>query len=469
MWVGRVTVNILPDEVLLQIFHFNRVWHYRRRRTWRWDQLVHVCRRWRFVVFASPNFLQLRLICGPKTRAELTGVWPPMPIIIQDDLDWSMPEDYDFDTAIAHPNRVCEINLYNLKCSQLERLASVMQQQFPALTHLKLRVPGNNRHPSPTLPSGLLGGSAPSLQLLRLHSIAFPALPNLLLSTTDLVHLTLWDIPHSGYISPTAMVTALAALAKLKVLAVGFQSPLSRPDHRSRRPPPQARTVFPALTRFEYNGVSEYLEDVVAQIDAPMLGSIKTTFYHQLTFDIPQLAQFMRRTTRIGALDGAHVNLYHNCIQVESLPPEQTVDEKSRLTITCRKLDWQLSSISSLAGILTSFFPFIYMVEHLYIRFNGPRYIPTQRQEDIENRRWMEIFQLFTAVKTLFVCKEFAECNAFTCALQELVGERVMNMLPALESLSLEEIGTLEPTIGQFVVARQFLDRPVTISQWNMT
>jgi hypothetical protein len=377
-----------------------------------------------------------------------------------------MPEDYDFGAAIARPYSVCEINLYNLKRLQLQRLASVMQQQFPVLTHLKLRVLGNDRYLAPTLPNGLLGGSAPSLQLLMLHSIAFPALPKLLLSTTDLVHLTLWDIPHSGYIPPEAIVTALAVLAKLKYLAIGFQSPLSRPDHRNRRPPPPARTVLPALTRFEYKGVSDYLEDVVAQVDAPMLGSIKTAFSHQFTFDIPQLAQFMRRTTRIGALDGAHVNLYHDCIQVESLPPEQTVDEKSSLTITCRSSDWRLLSISSLAEILTSFFPFIYMVENLYIRFNGLQYIPLQWQD--ENRRWMEVFQLFAAVKNLYLCKEFAKCNAFTWVLQELVGERVMNMLPALESLSLEETGTLEPTTGQFVVARQFLGRPVAVSQWDI-
>ena len=52
--------------------------------------------------------------------------------------DWPMPEDYDFDAAIVHPNRVCEIDLHHLTSSQLQRLVSAMQEPFPALIHLRL-------------------------------------------------------------------------------------------------------------------------------------------------------------------------------------------------------------------------------------------------------------------------------------------------------------------------------------------
>ena len=151
-----------------------------------------MCQRWRSVVFASPNFLDLRLVCGPRTRVELTGIWPPLPIIIRNMVDLPMPEDYDFDAAIVHPNRVCEIDLLHLTSSQLQRLASAMQEQFPALIHLMLDFADYYSRPAPALPDGFLGGSAPRLQSLRLHSIPFPALPKLLLSATDLVHLTLW-------------------------------------------------------------------------------------------------------------------------------------------------------------------------------------------------------------------------------------------------------------------------------------
>ena len=83
----------------------------------------------------------------------------------------------------------------------------------------------------------------------------------------------------------------------------------------------------------------------------------------------------------------------------------------------------------------------------------------------------MEIFRLFTGVKNLYVCKEFAECNTFVSALQVLVEERVATILPALESLSLEGIQALKPVqeaIEQFVASRRLLGHPVAVSRWNM-
>jgi hypothetical protein len=425
MWAGRVTtINILPDDVLLHIFHFDPLacldmpFDYILHQSWRWHRLVHVCQRWRSVVFASPNFLDLKLVCGPRTRTKLTGIWPPLPVIVRNMVDFLMPQDYDFDAAIVHHNRVCTIDLFHLSSSQLLRLASAMQEPFPALIHLMLEYQGfyYNRDPTPALPDGF---SAPRLQSLRLTSIPFPALPKFLLSATDLVELTLVRIPHTGYITPVALVTGLAVSANLKYLSIGFESPLSRPNRGSRRPPPTTRNVLPALTRFEFRGVSEYLEDFVARIDAPLLDSIWITFFNQLIFDIPHFAQFMRRTTRFQAFDEAHVDFNIFGIEIGSSPWARTSDKRSGLGISSEKLDWQLSS---LAQVLTPSFPSIDMVEHLYIDYIcGPQYLPSQWLDDIEDIQWLEIFHPFTNVKNLYVYKEFAQSIAF--ALQELVVE----------------------------------------------
>ena len=379
-----------------------------------------------------------------------------------------MPEDYDFDAALTHHDRVCEIKLQHLTSSQLQQLASAVREQLSALIHLMLDFDGDYRRPArpaPALPSGFLGGSAPRLQYLTLHSIPFPALPKLLLSATDLVHLGLWNIPHSGYLTPEVIVTGLAVLANLKILTIGFESPLSCPNRKRRRPPPPSRAILPVLTRFEFYGVNEYLEDLMARIDAPLLDSIWITFFHQLIFDTPQLAQFMRRTTRFQTLNEAHVDFDHFGGQVESHPPTRSLDERSRLRISCRELDWQLSS---LAQVYTSFFPSIHMVGHLYIY--GPQFLPPQWQHDIENVQWLEILQPFTSVKNLYVSNNFAQCFAQT--LQELAGERRTDVLPALESLFVEELqpsGPVQKSIGKFSAARQSLGQPVTVSQWNRT
>jgi hypothetical protein len=469
VWAGRVTINMLPDDVLVLIFHFDRViyleyGYHRQYPSWKWHRLVHVCRRWRSVVFASPNFLDLKLIYRPNARMELTGIWPPFPIVIMDMLDRSMPEDYDFDAAIVYRHRVCEINLINLTRSQLQRLASAMQVQFSALIHLRLQL--NMTGPSPAFPDGFLSGSVSRLQSLELHSIAFPALPKLLLSATHLVRLTLWDIPHSGYFSPEAFIAFLAVLANLKSLAVGFSSSLSHPGRESRRPPSPTRTVLPALTRFVFRGDSEFLEDVVARIDALLLDFICITFFPKPIFDIPQLAQYMRRATTLQALNEAHVvfnydfHFDHFVVQVGSLPPTRTFYDKSRLRILCREPHGQLSS---LAQVCTSFLPSVSMVEHLYIYG-----LPSQLQDDTENVQWLEILHPFTSVKNLYLPWKLARCILF--ALQVLIGERGTDALPALESLFLDNLqlsGPVQEAIEQFIAARQLSGHHVAVSHWE--
>src|SRR5712671_7775186 len=98
----------------------------------------------------------------------------------------------------------------------------------------------------------------------------------------DLVELSLWKI---SYISPQAMVNCLSALPKLKNFELEFHSPQPRSD---QLPPPLPRISLPSLTSLRFQGVSEYLEDLVAQIDIPLLDQLSVTFFNQLIFDISQ-------------------------------------------------------------------------------------------------------------------------------------------------------------------------------------
>ena len=375
-------------------------------------------------------------------------------------------EGKDFDVAIVHHTRVCEINLHSLKASQYPRFGLALGVQYPALLHFRLDFAhySDYNHPAPILLDGFLGGSAPRLQSLELHSVSCPTLPKFLLSATDLVRITLWRIPHSGYISPLAFVAGLVGLSNLKSLTIEFEFPRPRSGREleSRRPPP-TRSVLPALTHFEFHGVSEYLEDLVAWIDAPLLDSMQITFFHELTSDIPQLAQFMRRTTRFQVLNELHVNFDDYGVRVEFLPPTRTFGGESMLRISCEELNRQLSSLKL---VFPLFVPSIYMVEHLYIY--GFRYLPLRPQDRVENIQWLECFHPFTAVKNLYVSKKFVQY--IVPPLKELVGERVMNVLPSLESLFLENLkpsGPVEEAIGQFVAARQLLGHTVVVSNWE--
>ncbi|KAH9974396.1 hypothetical protein BGW80DRAFT_1559899 [Lactifluus volemus] len=78
---GRVTIEALPDDVLLDIFesYISRSENPHKE----WHPLVHVCRRWRYLVFASPLRLDLRLICTNSSPVrEKLDIWPPLLIKI---------------------------------------------------------------------------------------------------------------------------------------------------------------------------------------------------------------------------------------------------------------------------------------------------------------------------------------------------------------------------------------------------
>src|SRR5258708_20343520 len=206
----------------------------------------------------------------------------------------------DLIAVLKHSNRIhiCQISLdpLYLTTSQIEKAWTAMQVPFPELTVLTLlSVPWRRIETVPVVPDSFLGGSAPRLRILTLLGIPFPGLQKLLLSATHLVELHLWNILHSGYISPEDMVTCLSVLTSLERLSLGFESSQSSPDQESRKyaPPPPTRSVLPTLTPFRFHVVTEYLKPLLARIDAPRLYRLWIEFVNDIHFDTPQLIQFI--------------------------------------------------------------------------------------------------------------------------------------------------------------------------------
>jgi hypothetical protein len=360
--------------------------------------------------------------------------------------------------VLERSDRVCQIDLVSVQSSNLEIILAAMQQPFPELTYLSLHHTSNT---APVVPDLFLGGSAPRLEFLMLEGIPFPGLPKLLLSATHLVTLHLRNIPHSGYISPEAMVTCLSSLTGLEILRLEFQSPRSCPDQASRRPPPSTRPVLPVLTYFDFKGVTEYSEDFVAHIDAPRLNALEITFFNDIVFDTPQLMQFISRTPMSREFKKAHFSLRNREADLDFL--SQTSDDGSlKVNILCRGLEWQLSSLEQ---VCTLCLPPLSMLEDLYI-YEVP-YSPPDWKDDIENGLWLQLLHPFTAVKNLYLSEEIA--LRIGPALQELAEGRTTEVLPALQNIFLEGLessGPVQEGIGKFVAARQVTSLPVVVSSW---
>jgi hypothetical protein len=384
-------------------------------------------------------------------------VWPAFPLLIQDAAFQAEGLEDNVIALLGHRDRVCQIKLANVPVSHLKKVLPAMQKPFPELTSLMLWAYGEMM---PVLPDSFLGGSTPYLHSLSLHRIPFPSLPKLLLSSTHIVNLHLNGIPHSGYISPEAMVTTLSTLTRLNSLALDFQSPLSCPGRASRRPPPETRTVLSVFSIFRFKGVSEYLDDLVACIDAPRLSFLDIILFNDIVFDTPQLTQFISRTP-LKALEEARVTFQAGAAMIffSSRAPGYG---RLNVRILCREVDWQLSGLGQ---VCTSSLPAFSKLEYLYFKTIFPQ--APDWPDNIENTLWLELLRPFTTVRNLYLSEEFGA--RIGRALQEPVGGRTTELLPTLQNILSDEPqpSVLFQDIGLFLLARQTTSHRIVVSNWK--
>jgi hypothetical protein len=253
------------------------------------------------------------------------------------------------------------------------------------------------------------------------------------------------------------IVTLICALSSLEILSLGFKSPQSRPDLESRSPAPPKRSILPALDQFHFNGVAEYLEDLVTFIDAPQLKTLHITFFNQIDFDTPRLAQFISRAPKLGKRD-AHVQFHGFFASVVSGTLE---------IISCIEPDRQLSFIEQICN--SSLHPFS-TVEDLYIehRYSELVWNVDAIENCYENTQWLQLLLTFTAVNNLYLSKVFVP--GIVTALQEFVGGTITEVLPSLQNIFIEELepsGLFQENIGRLVAARRLSDHPIAISVWD--
>ena len=465
-------VRLLDDDVLLDIFGFYvdeaMGKELEIQRTMEWITLVHVCRRWRSVVFQSPRRLNLHLVCKLRTPfLDTIDIWPPLPLIIRgDNDDEEIPPGVDNTIdALEHNDRICQIDLI---CSysrmKIVTESAAMQNPFRELTHLKLAVVNTD---GPMLPDSFLCGTAPRLRSLVLFRIKFLALPKLLLSATHLVNLDLC-IPYLGYIPPETMAPGLSALTNLEFLRLDL-SGFTQPDLERLRPPPPlvTRSVLPSLTTMLFGGFSVYLEEILARIDAPRLNKIHLNFFNKFTVDTPQLFQFISRRPTLMALETGHIIICSGRVLetiVVKLSSKTSDLGVLSVKIQCMMLEWQLSSLERFCTSL----PPISTLEDLHILQDKDLYSQEPWLDDIENSPWLRLLRPFTAVKNLYLCDKFVPRIAST--LEDLTGARTTEVLPILDNIFLEgpqPSGPLHEGIETFVAARRLTGHPVAVSRWD--
>ena len=428
---------------------------------WDWTKLAHVCRRWRAIILASPQRLHLKVNCDCRTPVKTSlDIWPPFPIAVICSPYPTVDEkgEENIFAALEHRDRISDISLFDEGGISLKRWVVAMQEPLPALTFLYLGTLHNEPLVDPVLPDGFLGGYAPRLRRFILQRVTFPAFPKFVLHATHIIFLSLIEMPDSWYTSipPETMATCLAALPYLKTLFITFRSPPSSPLQMT--PPPRMRSILPALTSFGFMGVNEYLEGVIARIDTPHLNDFHIVLFMDLIFDISQLHRFVGRTEKLRPLNPARLQFFGDMIRITlgSSPPP-----RFDLVIKCEEPDWQLSSVTQ---ICNEDFPLLSQVERLDI-CETPS-MELAGKNEVDSSQWLELLRPFNAVRTLYMSERLEPLVA--AALRELTGERTMEVLPALENVSLDGLepsGSARDAMGSFIAARQLSHHPVLVQR----
>jgi len=467
-YIGKVTIGVLPDDVLVEIFSFYMC-EVGKTQKEIWQTLVHVCRRWRSIVFSVPRRLDLQLVCTARTPVwDMWKIWPALPISII--AFGSEAETANILGALFHNDRVREICIKHAWDSALYLLAVALGRPFPELMHVELSLSPRNPTAS-DLPDSFLGGSAPRLRSLSLAGVPFPALLKLLSSTANLTRLILSDIPPSGYISPEMMVDCLSSLTGLERLCIEFRCE-THPDPASRRPPPLTPTVLPVLSSLTFLGVSEYWDRLFTQIDFPVLEYAELSFWDPVIFDTSHLAPFIRRTEPFEVLNQAYLLFDKGAINVTLSTRKGTGSGVSRMFEATLRMNWvgvgwqlwlQTQACCQSPPPSTSELEWFDIPEQDDLSPDELLWY----KDDISNGGWLELLCILTAVENLYLPEGLAQCLA--PALQRATREGVTGMLPALQNIFIDRLqpsGPLQEAIGEFVAGRQHSGHPVAVQRW---
>jgi hypothetical protein len=448
----QATVGKLSDEVLLNIFRY-----YLGAASRFWPRIVHICRRWRRIVFVSQRALDLRLFCTRGMAVQNSiDCWPALLIAVHFGgfvtPESPTPEDEDnIMAALVRSDRLTSINL-TISVSLLEKLSAI-EGPFSELEDLVLVSQDSWRL---TLPSSFRWGER--LRRLRSTGIAFPALVQLLYSSRNLVDLRLHNFIHPSHFSPEALTSVLSGLTQLRSLSIHFLSTISRVSH----PPPfGGPIVLPALTSLNFRGLTQYFEDLVARIDAPRLEDIKVAFFTGSKFNFSKFRGFADRTGMSRSHRRAYILSSQRVICISLTQPG--LPTCFQLQLFSESLDEQLSFITEVCSHLSASFS---KVEDL--RINTTR--PLGLGDSLYSRlcQWRVPIKSFTGVKWFHL-----NGNDSKDIIRALLrpGERPRNVLPALHKLYISPPGPPDVSLTRaaaraalaFMTSRRLSGHPIFV------
>ena len=421
-----------------------------------WYELVKVCRRWQYLILGSASHLGLCLVRTQGTPvADMLAHSPPLPLIIFHGDKYhnlTAEEEEGIRVTLQRRDRVQRIYL-EIPISSLQKLIPAIDGHFPTLEHLVIVPPTQARHNAPlALPSTF---EAPQLRLLNLKHFTTPIGSPLLSVALGLMALTLKCIDPSTFLHPNHLFNALSLLPQLEILDICFFSPSPSREINMQltRFPIVTHTTLPNLRVFQFWGVSSYLEALLPNMTTPLLETLIVSFFHQLSFSIPHLGQFV--TTKVNLrFSSATFLFYHEAVAI-FMHPLETDSPYMFIDVVCEHLDWQVYSLVQIFNFLE---PAFAAMEDLTLDYTDHIFSPG-RHHQAGCRLWRDLFGLFRNVRTLRVHKGLVE-ELSHCLCSE--GES-LQILPEMKELICPSGSVDDNTFTPFIHEREVAGHPVNL------
>ena len=463
----RTHIHLLDNDSLLQIFSHYRLenednWNLRQA----WRNIVHVCRRWRNLIYDSSSHLDLcLLLTNDSPSIDTLGHLPPLPLVIDysDRTQTIAQKDEDNIHLGLQQHGLVRRVVFEAQSSSLRMWLELMNKLFPRLGDLCL-FSTTVEEVNPTLPETL---QAPYLRCLSLHGIGLPKGLSLLSSVTALSTLSLTQIPGCCYLSPGNLVTQLQGLPHLEELSISFaiSTPLPSSEGELLHTPIPPVTL-PTLKRLTFRGEDVYLDNLVAQVNTPLLEQLSLTFVFDTIFTLVNLTEFIHRTPWFGCpisrvifkKDGPAINAGHY---------EKRDVGRLSLHVNCEPFDWQIDSAIQVCIALGKV---ISDVEDLTLDLDVDG-TPSDWKNPLDNSVWHELLLPFIGTKKLHIGSSLT--LELSQALESVAGGLVLELLPELQELEvqLEIDDQTKIAFSAFVETRESVGRPIhlLVHRFNRT
>ena len=379
---------------------------------------------------------------------------PPIPLII----DYSdrtrtitLQDKDNIHVGLERHDRVRRVNL-QAPSSSFHSWLLQMDQLFPRLVDLSLlSTTAEMEETSVVLPETL---QAPNLRRLSLHGIGLPAGLPLLSSAIALSTLSLTHIRASCYFPPGNLAIQLRTLPHLEELSIGFA--ILATSEGGLFPPLISPVTLPTLRRLTFRGVDAYLDNLVAQISAPLLEQLTLTLHFDLTFTLVNLTEFAHRTEGLKWLI-ARVIFNKDGVSIDAGYNEQQGYGKSsfHVNVNCGLVDWQIDSATQVCSALGRV---LSTVEDLTVDLHDFGMAPDW-ESTLEDVPWHELLLPFVGVKKLHIGSSLS--LELSQALKSDGGGLV---LPELQELDVSlKTDDMINALTAFIETREFLGRHIRL------